>query len=130
MVAEGLHEKKIANIADEILYRKDVRIILIAGPSSSGKTTFANRLSIQLRVNGLIPIPLSLDNYFVNRIDTPKDENGDYDYESINALDLELLNKDLERLMSGEEVELPIYNFKTGQKEWKDYKVKLQKMEC
>lgn len=127
MVAEGLHEKKIANIADEILYRKDVRIILIAGPSSSGKTTFANRLSIQLRVNGLIPIPLSLDNYFVNRIDTPKDENGDYDYESINALDLELLNKDLERLMSGEEVELPIYNFKTGQKEWKDYKVKLPK---
>ncbi|EHI97820.1 phosphoribulokinase/uridine kinase [Clostridium sp. DL-VIII] len=125
MVAEGLHEKKIANIADEILDRKDIKIILIAGPSSSGKTTFANRLSIQLRVNGLIPIPLSLDNYFVNRINTPKDENGDYDYESINALDLELLNKDLEKLMIGEEVELPIYNFKTGEKEWKDYKVKL-----
>ena len=127
MVSEGLHEKKIANIADEILNKKDVKIILIAGPSSSGKTTFANRLSIQLRVNGLIPIPLSLDNYFVNRIDTPKDENGDYDYESINALDLKLLNKDLEKLMNGEEVNLPIYNFRTGEKEWNDYKVKLPK---
>jgi len=127
MVSEGLHEKKIANIADDILNKRDVRIILIAGPSSSGKTTFANRLSIQLRVNGLIPTPLSLDNYFVNRIDTPKDENGDYDYESINALDLELLNEDLKKIMNGEEVELPIYNFKTGEKEWKDYKVKIPK---
>jgi len=125
MVSEGLHEKKIANIADEIFNKKDVKIILIAGPSSSGKTTFANRLSIQLRVNGLIPIPLSLDNYFVNRIDTPKDENGDYDYESIDALDLKLLNENLEKLMTGEEVEIPIYNFKTGEKEWKDYRVKL-----
>lgn len=127
MVSEGLHEKKIANIADNISSRKDVKIILIAGPSSSGKTTFANRLSIQLRVNGLIPIPLSLDNYFVNRLDTPKDENGEYDYESIDALDLKLLNKDLEILMSGEEADLPIYNFKTGEKEWNNYKVKLPK---
>jgi len=127
MVSEGLHEKKIANLADEILNRKDVKIILIAGPSSSGKTTFANRLSIQLRVNGLIPTPLSLDNYFVNRLDTPKDEEGNYDYESINALDLKLLNEDLENLMNGEEVNLPIYNFRTGEKEWKDYKVKLPK---
>lgn len=127
MVSEGLHEKKIANIADEIFSKKDVKIVLIAGPSSSGKTTFANRLSIQLRVNGLIPIPLSLDNYFVNRIDTPKDENGDYDYESIGALDLKLLNDNLERLMKGEEVEIPIYNFKTGEKEWKGPKVKLPK---
>lgn len=127
MVSEGLHEKKIANIADDILDRKDVKIILIAGPSSSGKTTFANRLSIQLRVNGLIPIPLSLDNYFVNREETPKDENGDYNYESIDALDLSLLNDNLERLMSGEEVDLPSYNFKTGKKEWNDYKVKLPK---
>lgn len=125
MVSEGLHEKKIANIADEIFNKRNVKVILIAGPSSSGKTTFANRLSIQLRVNGLIPIPLSLDNYFVNRIDTPKDENGDYDYESINALDLKLLNDNLERLMKGEEVEVPIYNFKTGEKEWKDCRVKL-----
>jgi uridine kinase len=127
MVSEGLHEKKIANLADEILNRKDVKVILIAGPSSSGKTTFANRLSIQLRVNGLIPTPLSLDNYFVNRLDTPKDEEGNYDYESINALDLKLLNEDLEKLMNGEEVDLPIYNFRTGEKEWKDYKVKLPK---
>ena len=127
MVSEGLHEKKIANIADEILNKKDVKIILIAGPSSSGKTTFANRLSIQLRVNGLIPVPLSLDNYFVNRMDTPKDENGEYDYESINALDLRLLNKNLEELMNGEEVDLPIYNFRTGEKEWNNYKVKLPK---
>jgi len=127
MVSEGLHEKKIANLADEILNRKDVKVILIAGPSSSGKTTFANRLSIQLRVNGLIPTPLSLDNYFVNRLDTPKDENGNYDYESINALDLKLLNEDLEKLMNGEEVNLPIYNFRTGEKEWNDYRVKLPK---
>ncbi|MFT8348054.1 nucleoside kinase [Clostridium saccharoperbutylacetonicum] len=127
MVSEGLHEKKIANIADEILNRKDVKIILIAGPSSSGKTTFANRLSVQLRVNGLIPMPLSLDNYFVNRVDTPKDENGEYDFETIDALDLKLLNENLEVLMSGEEVELPIYNFKKGEKEWNDYKVKLPK---
>lgn len=127
MVSEGLHEKKIANIADEIANKKDVKIVLIAGPSSSGKTTFANRLSIQLRVNGLIPIPLSLDNYFFNRINTPKDKNGNYDYESINALDLKLLNKDLEKLMNEEEVNLPIYNFKTGEKEWDHYKVKLPK---
>lgn len=127
MVSEGLHEKKIANIADDISNRRDVKIILIAGPSSSGKTTFANRLSIQLRVNGLIPIPLSLDNYFVNRLDTPKDENGEYDYESIDALDLKLLNKDLEILMSGEEANLPIYDFKTGEKVWSNYKVKLPK---
>ncbi len=125
MVCEALHEKKIANIADKIAEKRDVKVILIAGPSSSGKTTFANRLSIQLRVNGLIPIPLSLDNYFVNREQTPKDENGDYDYESINALDLKLLNYDLEKLMSGEEVELPIYNFRTGEKEWNGYKEKV-----
>lgn len=125
MVSEALHEKKIANIADKISNFKDVKIILIAGPSSSGKTTFANRLSIQLRVNGLIPIPLSLDNYFLNREETPKDENGDYDYESINALDLNLLNKDLAELMIGKEVEIPIFNFRIGQKEWKGKFVKI-----
>lgn len=127
MVQEALHEKKIANIADEIFEKKDVKIILIAGPTSSGKTTFANRLSIQLRVNGLIPIPVSLDNYFVDRIHTPKDENGEYDYESIGALDLELLNDNLERLLNYEVVELPHFNFKKGEREWKDYKVKLPK---
>ena len=125
MVSEALHEKKLANIADEVLKRKNVKVILIAGPSSSGKTTFANRLSIQLRVNGLIPIPLSLDNYFVDRNRTPRDENGEYDYESIDALDLDLLNKDLSSLMDGKEIEMPTYNFKTGQREWTDNKVKL-----
>lgn len=125
MVSEALHEKKIANIADKISSKSNVKIILIAGPSSSGKTTFANRLSIQLRVNGIIPIPLSLDNYFVNREDTPKDEKGNYDYESIDALDLELLNKDLEKLMTGKVVDLPVYNFKTGKKEWNGYKEKV-----
>ena len=125
MVSEALHEKKIANIADEINKKRDVKIILIAGPSSSGKTTFANRLSIQLRVNGMIPIPISLDNYFVDRDKTPLDENGEYDYESIDALDLELLNSDLEELMTGVEVELPEYNFKTGKRDWNGYKVQL-----
>ena len=125
MVSEALHEKKLANIADEVLKRKNVKVILIAGPSSSGKTTFANRLSIQLRVNGLIPIPLSLDNYFVDRNRTPRDENGEYDYESIDALDLDLLNKDLSSLMDGKEIEMPTYNFKTGQREWTGNKVKL-----
>jgi len=127
MVSEGLHENKIVNIANDISNKKDVKIILVAGPSSSGKTTFANRLSIQLSVNGLIPIPLSLDNYFLDRIDTPKDENGNYDYESINALDLKLLNRDLQKLMNEEKVDLPIYNFKTGEKKWNNYKVKLPK---
>ena len=125
MVSEALHEKKIANIADEVLKRKNVKVILIAGPSSSGKTTFANRLSIQLRVNGLIPIPLSLDNYFVDRNNTPVDENGEYDYESIDALDLDLLNKNLSSLMDGKETEIPTYNFKTGQREWTGVKIKL-----
>ena len=125
MVAEALHEKKIANIADEVNNRKGIKIILIAGPSSSGKTTLANRLGIQLRVNGMIPIRISLDDYFVNRDKTPLDENGDYDYESIEALDLELLNSNLEHLMKGIEVELPEYNFKTGKREWNGNKVKL-----
>lgn len=125
MVSEALHEKKIANIADQISNRNNIKIILIAGPSSSGKTTFANRLSVQLRVNGLIPIPLSLDDYFLEREDTPRDENGEYDYESINALDLNLLNKDLEELMTGKEVEVPKFNFITGKKEWGDKTVKI-----
>lgn len=125
LVSEALHEKKIANIADKISNHKDVKIILIAGPSSSGKTTFANRLSVQLRVNGVIPIPLSLDNYFVDREHTPKDENGEYDYESINALNLELLNTNLKDIMGGKETEIPIYNFRTGHKEWNGTTVKL-----
>ncbi|MEW8954988.1 nucleoside kinase [Clostridium sp.] len=125
MVAEALHEKKIAYIADTISEKKDVKVILISGPSSSGKTTFARRLGIQLRANGIIPTPISLDDYFVNRDDTPLDENGEYDFESIDALDLSLFNEDLNRILRGEEVEIPSYNFKLGVREWNGHKIKL-----
>lgn len=124
-VAEALHEKKIAYIADMIHEREDTKIVLIAGPSSSGKTTFARRLGIQLRVNGFKPIPISLDDYFVDREHTPKDENGEYDFESIYALDLKLFNQHLEALMRGEEIEIPSFNFKKGIREWVGNKVKL-----
>ncbi|NFN26786.1 nucleoside kinase, partial [Clostridium botulinum] len=125
LTSEALHEKKIANIADQIVNKKDVKIVLIAGPSSSGKTTFANRLAIQLKVNGFIPQSLSLDDYFVERVNTPRDENGEYDYESIYALDLELINKSLTALMNGEVVDIPTYNFFTGKREWNGNKIKL-----
>ncbi len=124
-VSEALHEKKIAYIADMIAERGNVKLVLIAGPSSSGKTTFARRLAIQLRVNGLKPYPISLDDYFVNRELTPLDDNGEYDFESIHALDLKLFNEHVERLMEGEEVEIPSFNFKTGQREWVGNKFKL-----
>lgn len=124
-VAEALHEKKTANIADMISSREKIKIVLVAGPSSSGKTTFAKRLAIQLRVNGLIPIPISLDDYFLSRDKTPKDENGQYDFESINALDLELFNKNLTDLLSGKEVEIPVFDFKKGEREWVGNKVKM-----
>lgn len=124
-VAEALHEKKIAYIADMIHERKGTKLVLIAGPSSSGKTTFARRLGIQLRVNGFLPIPISLDDYFVDREKTPKDEKGEYDFESIYALDLKLFNEHLERLLKGEEIELPTFNFKLGRREWNGEKVKL-----
>jgi uridine kinase len=117
-IAEALHEKKIAAIADTISgsnHKK--RVILIAGPSSSGKTTFAQRLSIQLRVNGLKPVTISLDDYFVNREDTPRDETGEYDFESIDAIDLKLFNRQLKELLQGKEVEVPIFNFTTGRRE-------------
>lgn len=125
LVSEALHEKKIAEIADKITNKKEVKIVLIAGPSSSGKTTFANRLGIQLRVNGLIPMPISLDDYFVNREDNPKDENGEYDFESIHSIDLKLFNHNLNHLLLGEEVEIPSYNFKLGRREWVGNKIKL-----
>ena len=125
MVSEALHEKKIAQIADMISERKDTKIVLIAGPSSSGKTTFANRLSVQLRVNGYVPIPISLDDYFVDREHTPRDENGEYDFESLYSLDLELFNDHLGRLLKGEEVEIPSFNFKKGEREWVGNKLKL-----
>ncbi|MEG0771867.1 nucleoside kinase [Clostridium sp.] len=124
-IAEALHEKKIAYVADKIHEKKTVKLVLIAGPSSSGKTTFSKRLGIQLRVNGLIPIPISLDDYFVNRNDTPKDEFGELDFESIYALDFALFNKHLEILLSGGETELPTYNFRTGEREWNGHMMKL-----
>ena len=124
-VNEALHEKKIAYIADEIAKDKNIKIILIAGPSSSGKTTFAQRLSIQLRVNGKKTYALSLDDYFVDRQSTPKDENGDYNFETIDALDLELFNEQLLSLMSCEEVIIPNYNFIEGKREYKRESIKL-----
>ena len=129
-VAEALQEKKIAQIADTIFHRGEngnrVKLVLIAGPSSSGKTTFSKRLSIQLMTNGLKPFPISLDNYFVDREDTPLDENGNYDYESLYALDLELFNQQLQALLRGEEVELPRFNFALGKKEFKGDKLKIE----
>ena len=128
-VAEALQEKKIAQIADEIYHRGEngnrVKLVLISGPSSSGKTTFSKRLSVQLMTNGLRPYPISLDNYFVDREDTPRDENGDYDYESLYALDLELFNNQLQALLRGEEVELPRFNFTLGKKEYKGDKLRI-----
>ncbi|BCI64108.1 nucleoside kinase [Coprobacter secundus] len=129
-VIEALHEKKIAGIADEITEKcknGEARVILISGPSSSGKTTFSKRLSIQLMTNLLRPVTISLDNYFVNRENTPKDESGDYDYESLYALDLELFNKDLNRLLKGEEVDMPTYNFESGKRIYRGNKLKLDR---
>ncbi len=117
-VNEALHEKKIAYIADEISSDKNIKIVLIAGPSSSGKTSFAQRLSIQLRVNGKKTYAVGLDDYFVDRHLTPKDENGDYNFETIDALDLELFNDHLIDLMAGEEVQIPVFNFKSGKREY------------
>ncbi|NLJ24795.1 MAG: nucleoside kinase [Firmicutes bacterium] len=118
-IAEALHEKKIAQMADMILKRHaTLRIILIAGPSSSGKTTFAQRLSIQLRVNGLHPVAIHLDDYFLDRENTPRDEHDEYDFESIEAIDLELFNTHLSELIQGEEVEIPSFNFITGKREY------------
>lgn len=124
-INEALHEKKIAYIADEIANDKNIKVVLIAGPSSSGKTTFAQRLSIQLRVNGKKTYALSLDDYFVDREHTPRDENGGYDFETIDALDLELFNEQLLGLMSCEEAEIPIFNFHTGMRELERKKVRL-----
>lgn len=125
MLAESLHEKKIANIADDILKRKNVKMILIAGPSSSGKTTFAQRLGIQLRLNGLKPVTISVDNYFVERVDNPRDENGEYDFECIEAIDLKLFNEHLVKLLNGEEIEVPEFDFQIGSKKYNGKKMKL-----
>ena len=120
-ISEALQEKRIAQIADHIsAHREDVRLILIAGPSSSGKTSFAQRLRIQLRVTGLRPVMISLDDYFLNREDTPINEKGQYDYESLDALDTKLFNQNMIELLDGKEVQIPRYNFITGRREWKD----------
>lgn len=126
-VNEALHEKKIANIADEIFARKDRgNVILIAGPSSSGKTTFAQRLMIQLMVHGLKPVSISVDDYFVDRDETPRDEFGNLDFEALEAIDLELFNDQMTRLIQGEEIEMPTFNFKTGNKEYLGKKLKIR----
>ena len=129
LLAEALHEKKISDIADKIVKRKGVKIILIAGPSSSGKTSFAHRLGIQLKLNGIKPLTISVDNYFVERKDTPRDENGNYDFERLEAIDLNLFNDHLTRLLNGEEVELPTFDFKTGTKIYNGEKMKMRNNE-
>lgn len=125
-VSEALQEKKISEIADEIASRKGVKLVLLAGPSSSGKTTTCKRLSIQLLANGIRPLQISLDDYFVDREHTPKDENGEYDYESIYALNLKLINEQFTKLFRGEEVELPKYDFQTGKSKPSGKKLKMQ----
>lgn len=129
LTSEALHEKKISQIADEIAKNKQKRIILIAGPSSSGKTTFAKRLGIQLRLNGIKPKTISVDNYFVEREQTPIDENGKLNFEAIEAVDLQLLNDDLTKLLNGEEIQMPTFNFKTGHKEYLGNTMKLEEDE-
>ena len=125
MLDEALHEKKIANIADAIATRKGIKMILIAGPSSSGKTTFAQRLELQLLLNGIKPVTMSVDNYFVERDQNPKAEDGSYDFECIEAIDLPLLNDHLTKLLNGEEVEVPEFDFKVGTKRYNGHKMKL-----
>ena len=129
LLAEALHEKKISDIADKIVRRKGIKLILIAGPSSSGKTTFAQRLGIQLKLNGIKPLTISVDNYFVEREQTPKDENGQYDFERLDSIDLKLFNEHLTKLLKGEEVEFPTFNFKTGHKEYHGNKMRMRNNE-
>ncbi len=125
-VSEALQEKKIIKIADEIAHRRDVKVVLISGPSSSGKTTFSKRLSIQLMTNLMSPISISLDDYFVERENSPRDENGDYDFESLYSLDLALFNDHINRLINGEVVDIPTYNFSLGKKEYTGKKLQLK----
>jgi uridine kinase len=125
-LSEALQEKKIAQIADEIASRKHVKMVLIAGPSSSGKTTTCKRLSIQLAVNGIYPVGISLDDYFLDRDQTPRDESGDYDFEHLHALNIPLLNEQMNALFRGEEIELPRYNFQLGKSEKSGKKLRLK----
>ncbi len=126
LLSEALHEKKISDIADKIASNRKIKMILIAGPSSSGKTTFAKRLGIQLKLNGIEPKTLSVDNYFVEREQNPVDENGEYDFECIEAVDLKLFNEHVLRLLAGEEVEIPTFDFTTGHKNFDGTKMKLE----
>lgn len=128
LVSEAMQEKQVAKIAEKIAdgCKEGIRIVLISGPSSSGKTTFCKRLQVQLTTNLLHPVGISLDDYFLNREDTPKDEHGEYDFESLYALDLPYFNKDLKKLLSGEEIDLPTFNFETGQRVFKGKKLKLR----
>ena len=122
LISEALQEGNISAIAEQIKARGDVKFVMIAGPSSSGKTTFSHRLSIQLSAHGLKPHPIAVDNYFVNREDTPRDENGNYNFECLEAIDVELFNRDMNALLNGERVEMPRFNFKLGKREYKkDY---------
>ncbi|MCL2413037.1 MAG: nucleoside kinase [Bacteroidales bacterium] len=126
-ITEALQEKNIAQIADKIFERGDAKMVLISGPSSSGKTTFSKRLSIQLQVVGLNPVVVELDNYFKNREDTPRDENGDYDFETIDALDVDFFNEQLVELLNGKEIKPPTFNFYTGQREFRGNTLQLEK---
>ena len=129
LVQEALQEEKIAQIAEQVRVRSDVLFVLIAGPSSSSKTTFSHRLSVQLRANGLCPYPIAVDNYFKEREETPKDENGNYDFEGLGAVDVELFNRQLQELLDGKEVVIPEFNFVTGHKEYKGRPKKLKENE-
>lgn len=126
LLDEALHEKKMAKIADDIVNRKKVKVVLIAGPSSSGKTTFAHRLGIQLRLNGLKPVTISVDNYFVERENNPKDENGNYDFECIEAIDTKLFNEHILKLLNGEEIDVPTFDFEVGTKRYNGEKMRLK----
>ncbi len=127
-LAEALHEKKIGQIADAISNRKErPKFILISGPSSSGKTTFSKRLQVQLLVNGIKPLVISMDNYFVNRVDTPRDENGEWDFENINAIDLPYFRQQMSELMEGKTIELPTYSFERGERIYEGKRIKMEK---
>ena len=126
-ISEAFHEKLLANIADEIYRRRNVKVVLLSGPSSSGKTTTCRRLSVQLSILGYRPVQISVDDFFVEREDTPRDEKGEFNFETIHAIDLPLFNDTLNRLLKGEEVEIPTFNFATGKKEWHGKKIKLEK---
>lgn len=125
-LSEALQERRIIEIADAIAARKGTRVVLISGPSSSGKTTFTKRLEVQLWANLRLPVALSMDDYYVNRINSPKDEKGDHDYESLHAIDIHQFNTDVEKLLNGEEVMMPTYNFAKGEREYKGNKIRLR----